>query len=87
MWNAQKARDLQRDPRFALHSASEDPDVWTGDAKLAGIAEEVPDEPGESHRFRLDLNEVSTVGLNEKRDALVIEVWTPDGGVRTIERA
>ena len=35
MQDALKARDLQRDPRFALHSASEDPDVWTGDAKLA----------------------------------------------------
>ncbi len=87
MWNAQKARDLQRDPRFALHSASEDPDVWTGDAKLAGIAEEVTDEPGESHRFRLDLREVSTVGLDDARKNLVIEVWTPDGGVRTIKRA
>ena len=43
------------------------------------------DEP--SHRFRLDLREVSTVALNEKRNALVITVWTPDRGVRTIERA
>jgi len=41
MRDALKARDLQRDPRFALHSASEEPEVWTGDAKLAGVAEEV----------------------------------------------
>jgi hypothetical protein len=85
MWRALKARDLQRDPRFALHSGSDDPPDWTGDAKLAGVAEEVGS--GTSHRFRLDLREVSTVGLNESRDGLVIEVWTPDGGVRTIERA
>ncbi|HEX6583242.1 MAG TPA: pyridoxamine 5'-phosphate oxidase family protein, partial [Thermoleophilaceae bacterium] len=25
MWQARKALDLQRDPRFALHSGSEDP--------------------------------------------------------------
>ena len=87
MPNALKARDLQRDPRFALHSASEDPDVWTGDAKVAGVAEEVdsPYGPG-SYRFRLDLREVSTVGLKEDRSALIIEVWTPGTEVRTMER-
>ena len=87
MRDALKARDLQRDPRFALHSASEEPEVWTGDAKLAGVAEEVSAPDATSHRFRLDLREVSTVGLNEQRSALVIEVWTPGNGVRTIERA
>jgi hypothetical protein len=97
MWKALKARDLQRDPRFALHSGSEDPPEWSGDAKLAGVAEEITDPErvkaingegaGPSHLFRLDLHEVSTVGLDEERKALVIEVWTPEGGVRTIKRA
>jgi hypothetical protein len=97
MWQALKARDLQRDPRFALHSGSEDPPEWSGDAKLAGIAEEITDHEtvraingeavGPSHLFRLDLHEVSTVGLDDERKALVIEVWTPDGGVRRIKRA
>jgi hypothetical protein len=92
MWQARKARDLQRDPRFALHSGSDDPADWNGDAKLAGVAEEIEADGGSessdpSHRFRLDLREVSTVGLNAARNGLVIEVWTPDGGVRTIERA
>jgi hypothetical protein len=98
MWQARKARDLQRDPRFALHSGSDDPAEWAGDAKLAGVAEEIldpdrlretdgddaPSEP--SHLFRLDLHEVSTVGLNDERNALVIEVWTSEGGVRTMQR-
>src|SRR3954447_4322662 len=44
MWRAQKALDLQRDPRFALHSGSEDPPEWPGDAKLAGVVEEIVDE-------------------------------------------
>jgi hypothetical protein len=41
-----KARDLQRDPRFALHSASvmadeSDPSSWPGDAKITGLAVEL----------------------------------------------
>ncbi len=97
MWRARKALDLQRDPRFALHSGSDDPPGWSGDAKLAGVAEEITDPervqaivgeaPGPSHLFRLDLREVSTVGLDAERSSLVIEVWTPERGVRTIGRS
>ena len=99
MWQARKARDLQRDPRFALHSGSDDPPEWSGDAKLAGVVEEITDEAlvrerngeaaanGPSHLFRLDLREVSAVGLNAERTKLVIRIWTPEGGVRTMERA
>ncbi len=99
MWGARKARDLQRDPRFALHSGSDDPPEWKGDAKLAGVVEEITDPdrvreingakapPGPSHLFRLDLREVSMVGLHESGKAIVIEVWTPSRGVRTIERS
>ena len=98
MWDARKARDLRRDPRFALHSGSDEPADWKGDAKLAGVVEEITDPErvreingeagasGPSHLFRLDLREVSTVGLNEDRSGLVIEVWTPERGLRTIER-
>ena len=99
MWQARKAHDLQRDPRFALHSGSDDPPGWNGDAKLAGVAEEITDPervraingpkapPGPSHLFRLDLHEVSTVGLNAAGDRIVIELWRAGGGVRRMERA
>ncbi len=99
MWQSRKAHDLLRDPRFALHSGSDDPPDWTGDAKLAGLAEEITDPariqainddsapPGPSHLFRLDLSEVSTVGLDDERKAIVIEVWTPERGVRKIKRS
>ena len=87
MLNALKARDLQRDPRFALHSGSDEPDDWVGDAKVAGIVEEVSAPDATSHRFRLDLHEVSTVGLDEARKNLVIDVWKPGQGVRTMKRA
>jgi len=99
MWQARKARDLQRDPRFALHSGSDDPPNWTGDAKLSGTAHEITDPKrvqeingadspsGSSHLFRLDLREVSTLSLDDDRKALVIEVWTPERGARTINRS
>jgi hypothetical protein len=41
---------------------------------------------GPSHLFRLDLREVSTVGLDPDRTKLIIDVWTPGAGVRTMER-
>lgn len=99
MPGALKARDLQRDPRFALHSGSDDPPAWTGDAKLAGLAVEVLDDEAsraavlagtpdaDAHVFRLDLREVSVVGLDATGKQLVISVWTPERGVRTMERS
>lgn len=99
MPGALKALDLRRDPRFALHSGSDDPPDWPGDAKLAGVADEQLDPelvtrintaggapPGPSHLFRLDLHEVSTVGMNETGDGIVIRLWTPADGVREIRR-
>ena len=98
MWKAVKALDLLRDPRYAMHSATEDPEQWRGEAKIAGVAEEILDPElirarngeagagGPSHLFRLDVTEASTVGLNAAKTLLVIEVWTPERGVRTIER-
>jgi hypothetical protein len=99
MWKAVKALDLQRDPRYAMHSATEDPENWAGEAKIAGMAEEIVDaeevkrrngeagEKGPSHLFRLDVTEASTVGLDDAKRYLLIEVWTPQRGLRTIKRA
>ena len=98
MWKAVKALDLQRDPRYAMHSATEDPEQWRGEAKIAGTAHEIVDEEevkrrngeagadGPSHSFRLELTEASAVYLNDAKTKLIIEVWTPDRGVHTIER-
>jgi hypothetical protein len=44
MWGSRKARDLQRDGRFALHAATADKAMTEGDAKVAGRAVEVTDE-------------------------------------------
>jgi hypothetical protein len=97
MWQALKARDLQRDPRFALHSPSVDPPAWRGDAKLSGRVEEVTDPemvarlnegapPGPSHLFRADVTELSVVRLAEGGDSLLVESWHEGRGVRRVER-
>ena len=44
MPDSRKAKDLLRDARFALHSATVDPEMPDGDAKLSGRADEVTDE-------------------------------------------
>jgi Pyridoxamine 5'-phosphate oxidase len=97
MWRSVKALDLQRDPRFALHSASIDPPDWTGDAKLAGRVEEITDPervaemnegapPGPSHLFRADVTELVVVRLGEPADHLLIEAWHDGRGVSRRKR-
>ena len=76
MLRAVKALDLQRDPRFALHSGSADPDAWRGDAKIAGRAVEVTEPGADSHRFRLDITELVVVRHGgDPPDHLVIDAW------------
>ena len=86
MWRAVKALDLQRDPRFALHSGSADPPAWRGDAKLAGRAVDVTAPEATSHRFRLDISELVVVRLGEPADHLVIEAWHEGRGVSSRRR-
>ena len=81
MWRAVKALDLQRDARFALHSGSTDPPDWTGDAKVAGRAEEVTEPDATSHRFRLDIAELVVTSLGDPADHIVIESWHEGRGV------
>jgi hypothetical protein len=86
MWRAVKAIDLQRDPRFAIHSGSPDPPGWPGDAKIAGVAEEVTEPGAESHRFRLDITELVVVRLGDPADHLVIEAWHAGRGISSLRR-
>jgi Pyridoxamine 5'-phosphate oxidase len=87
MWLAVKALDLRRDPRFAIHSASDDPPEWKGDAKVAGTMVEIdPPEGSRSHRFRADITELVVVRLGEPADHIVIESWHAGEGVKTRRR-
>ncbi len=51
-----KFHDLARDPRFCLHTATVDPQVSDGDAKLWGVVRDVTDEAVQQ-RFAADLFE------------------------------
>lgn len=89
-----KARDLLRDGRLALHGPSvdppeEDPSVWAGDAKLAGLAvraERPGDAPVPGVFFRVDVTEAVVTSVGTPADHLVIESWHPGRGYRRRER-
>jgi hypothetical protein len=92
MPGARKGADLLRDPRFALHSATVDPvegaeAQWPGEAKVAGTAVAVSSGPESGDLFRADLVEVVHTHLDEAATLLVVEWWTPEGGLRRVERA
>jgi hypothetical protein len=93
MLGSVKAQDLRRDPRLAIHAASDDPpdhpSSWPGDAKIAGRAVEVtgpPDEDEPSHRFKVDITEVVLIRVGRPADHLVIESWHEDRGLERKER-
>ena len=86
MSRAVKALDLQRDPRFALHSGSASPPDWTADAKIAGRAEEVTEVGASSHRFRLDITELVVTSIGDPADHIVIESWHEGRGVTRLTR-
>jgi len=79
-----RAADLRRDPRLAIHSHSvdppdTDPGAWSGEAKLSGRAEELPDEQRASDRFRVDIEQVVLTRIESRE--LMIETWTPEHGL------
>jgi Pyridoxamine 5'-phosphate oxidase len=96
MPGAVKARDLQRDARFALHSAPLDTQMTEGDAKVAGTVEEITDDevksvrsgsqqpPDPYHLFRCDVTELVITSV--AGDRLVIESWHEGRGVERRER-
>lgn len=99
MPDARKGADLRRDPRVAVHSGSDEPDAWNGDAKVAGRAVLVTDPerqrrfgadagapPGPFDLFRIDLAEVVAVSLETEGGALVIESWHAGRGYERISR-
>jgi hypothetical protein len=102
MHGSRKAADLQRDPRLALHNATEDKQVTNGDAKIAGRALEITaaatlDEFARAFQdatgyappppFHLFKLDVTELSfLRPAGDHLVIELWREGEPVRRIER-
>ena len=97
-----KALDLRRDPRLALHSATVDPELVEGDARISGRAVEATDagamtalvegdarhEDGApaGHVFRVDVTELMLIKIGDPADHLVIESWHDGRGVERVER-
>jgi hypothetical protein len=98
MTGARKGADLERDPRFALHGPTFHPEDgkegdWPGEAKIAGRAipagpvttDEATEGP-DGEMFVADITEVVITGLNAEATRLVVESWTPERGLRKVER-
>ena len=82
-----KAKDVLRDPRVAIHSGTEDPEEKPNeviDAKLSGIAVEIPAEG--HHAFHVDVKEVVVISLSDPVNHLVIETWREGRGLKTTKR-
>ena len=80
-----KLLDVRRDPRIAIHSPTIEPPAerWPGDAKLAGLAIELPADATTSQGsglFRIDIREVTLTYVGEPADHLVVETWHPGRG-------
>ena len=90
MLGAVKARDLQRDPRFALHSPTvdppEDPTAWPGEAKLAGRVVDIEGRP-DAHLWRLDLSEVVLTRIDAEGKGLEIVSWHEGSGTQLRRRS
>ncbi len=99
MSGARRFADLRRDPRVALHSGSDDPPAWSGDARVCGRAveatrdelvavAEVVGQPadGSFELFRVELTEAVSVRLAEGGESLLVETWRPGSGLTRHER-
>jgi hypothetical protein len=98
MNGARKGEDLKRDPRFALHGPPMHPEEgkeseWPGEAKIAGRAipcepvttEEASEQP-DGEMFIADITEIVITALNAQATKLVVASWTPERGLRLVER-
>lgn len=93
---SRKAADLERDPRFSLHSAPDAEDLAHGDARIDGTAQ--PADPAQLEEFvaghRFPIEDPSTMVLyvamiarvvmvRVSEGSLLIESWTPATGRAT----
>ncbi|MGA9872233.1 MAG: pyridoxamine 5'-phosphate oxidase family protein [Rhodococcus sp. (in: high G+C Gram-positive bacteria)] len=97
MLDALKARDLRRDPRYAIHSNPGHHSMEGGDAKISGTAAEVTDpavlqpifdaSPPELlpyNVFDLDIGEVVLTSL--VADRMRIDLWRPGTEVKSFTK-
>lgn len=92
MPGARKVRDLQRDPRYSLHSNPGHHTMEGGDAKISGRARELtgdekqtirehyPQDPGDDAQF-FELGVEEVVLTTVSGDQLHVDLWRPGTGV------
>ena len=102
MHGSRKATDLLRDPRLALHNATEDKQVTNGDARISGRAVEITD-PESFEKFNrafqgetgyeppppyhlFRVDVTELMFLKPGGDHLVIESWRAGEPVKRTER-
>jgi hypothetical protein len=97
---SRKVADLRRDPRLALHSGSDDPPQFVGDARITGTALFVDDKddrlpyiellggesPGDFELMLIRIEEVMSVAVAPSGDRLIYRIWRPGQPVITKER-
>lgn len=96
MPRSRKGDDLRREPRIAIHAPTSHPGEgregeWAGEAKIAGRALPAGPIQGADGQpagqwFTVDISEAVVTRLNGDGTRLVIETWTPTGGLRVVER-
>jgi hypothetical protein len=91
MIGARKGADLKRDPRFALHGPAFHPEEgkesdWPGEAKVAGRAIPAGPVSTDEGNGQSDITVVVITALNAEATKLVVESWTPERGLRRVER-
>jgi hypothetical protein len=85
--------DLRREPRCAIHSAPLDENLQIGDVRLELVAQELidreamaflnsADQKNQGVVFLLRVGKVSVVRV--EKDELIIEIWDPVNGGRTV---
>jgi len=99
-WSA-KARDLQRDPRYVLHSVVAGPDSGDGELKVYGLAALASPQlartaagawwldfpPGTAIVFSLGIWQADFVEWDTASSLMTVHHWTPQGGYSHSSRA
>lgn len=97
---SRKAYDLLRDPRFSMHSAPDEKELRSGDARIEGRALQALDAEMalfvRSHHVHIDDHsamalftaDITRVVLTRvKSRSLVVASWTPEDGLKTTRRS
>ena len=94
---SRKTEDLRRDPRFSIHSAPDEEELSSGDARIEGRAlpasqtdvalfvegHRFPiDDPSTMALFTADVTRVVLVRVEDR--SLVVTGWTPQGGLAEV---